>query len=74
MSFEVVIPFLRPIEHLLESETISEIMVNPDSNVWVEEDGRIQSRPGIGSSTFIRRDLNTGELTTAATSAGIKAG
>ena len=42
MSFEVIIPFLKPIEHLLESETISEIMVNPDSSVWIEENGRIQ--------------------------------
>jgi pilus assembly protein CpaF len=42
VSFEVIIPFLKPIEHLLESETISEIMVNPDSSVWIEENGRIQ--------------------------------
>jgi pilus assembly protein CpaF len=42
MSFEVIIPFLKPIEHLLEAETVSEIMVNPDSSIWVEESGRIQ--------------------------------
>jgi len=42
MSFAVIIPFLRPIQRLLESATISEIMVNPDSSVWIEEDGRIQ--------------------------------
>ena len=42
MSFEVIIPFLKPIKHLLESETVSEIMVNPDSSVWIEEDGQIQ--------------------------------
>jgi Flp pilus assembly CpaF family ATPase len=47
MSFEVIIPFLKPIEHLLESETISEIMVNPDSSVWIEESGRIQLLSGI---------------------------
>ncbi|HEY0758750.1 MAG TPA: ATPase, T2SS/T4P/T4SS family [Acidisarcina sp.] len=47
MSFEIIIPFLRPIKHLLEAETVSEIMVNPDSSVWVEEDGQIQSLPGI---------------------------
>lgn len=47
MSFEVIIPFLRPIEDLLESGTISEIMVNPDSSVWVEEDGQIRSSPAI---------------------------
>ena len=47
MSFEVIIPFLKPIKHLLEAETVSEIMVNPDSSVWIEEDGKIQSLPGI---------------------------
>jgi pilus assembly protein CpaF len=47
VSYEVIIPFLKPIRHLLESETISEIMVNPDSSVWIEEDGRIQLLPDI---------------------------
>jgi pilus assembly protein CpaF len=47
MNFEIIIPFLKPIEHLLESDTVSEIMVNPDSSVWVEENGQIQLLPGI---------------------------
>jgi pilus assembly protein CpaF len=47
VSFDVIIPFLKPIKHLLESETISEIMVNPDSSVWIEESGRIQLLSGI---------------------------
>lgn len=47
MSFEVIIPFLRPIEQLLQSKTISEIMVNPDGSVWMEEDGRIELVPEI---------------------------
>jgi len=47
VSFEVIIPFLKPIKHLLEAETVSEIMVNPDSSVWIEENGQIQSLPGI---------------------------
>lgn len=47
MSFEIIIPFLRPIEALLESDTVSEIMVNPDSSVWVEESGQIRSLPDI---------------------------
>jgi len=47
MSFEIIIPFLKPIKHLLESETVSEIMVNPDSSVWIEEDGQIQLLPSI---------------------------
>ncbi len=42
MSFEIIIPFLKPIEHLLASETVSEIMVNPDGSVWMEEKGQIQ--------------------------------
>jgi pilus assembly protein CpaF len=47
VSFEIIIPFLKPIKHLLESDTVSEIMVNPDSSVWIEEDGQIQLLPGI---------------------------
>jgi len=47
VSFEIIIPFLKPIKHLLETETVSEIMVNPDSSVWIEENGQIQSLPGI---------------------------
>ncbi len=42
MSFEVIMPFLKPIEHLLLSRTVSEIMVNPDGSVWTEEKGRIE--------------------------------
>jgi len=40
MSFDLILPFFRPIEQLLLSETVSEIMVNPDSSVWIEEDGQ----------------------------------
>ena len=47
MSFEVILPFLKPIKHLLEAQTVSEIMVNPDSSVWIEENGEIQALPGI---------------------------
>jgi pilus assembly protein CpaF len=47
VSFAIILPFLRPIKHLLEDETVSEIMVNPDSSVWIEEDGAIQLLPGI---------------------------
>jgi pilus assembly protein CpaF len=47
VSFEIIIPFLKPIEHLLASKTVSEIMVNPDGSIWVEEAGHIQLLPGI---------------------------
>jgi pilus assembly protein CpaF len=47
MSFEVIIPFLKPIKHLLEAEAVSEIMVNPDNTVWIEEKGQIQQLPNV---------------------------
>jgi pilus assembly protein CpaF len=57
MSFDVIIPFLRPIQPLLESKTISEIMVNPDASVWIEEAGRIQPMDEI---SFADGALQTG--------------
>jgi pilus assembly protein CpaF len=47
VSFQIILPFLKPIQHLLAAKTVSEIMVNPDSSVWIEEDGAIQLLPGI---------------------------
>lgn len=47
MSFEIIIPFLKPIEHLLASTSVSEIMVNPDGTVWTEEGGQIKPLPEI---------------------------
>jgi pilus assembly protein CpaF len=47
VSFEIIIPFLKPIEHLLMNPAISEIMVNPDSSVWIEEGGHLAPQPGI---------------------------
>lgn len=41
MSFELILPFLRPIESLLLDDGISEIMGNPDSIWWFERDGTI---------------------------------
>jgi len=41
MSFELILPFFRPIEALLASATVSEIMVNPDGSVWIEDEGRL---------------------------------
>jgi pilus assembly protein CpaF len=47
VSFEIIIPFPKPIEQLLASKTVSEIMVNPDGSVWMEERGRIVLQSGI---------------------------
>ena len=47
MSFELILPFLKPVRHLLEELTISEIMVNPDSSVWIEQEGEIKPLPEL---------------------------
>jgi pilus assembly protein CpaF len=39
MSFELILPFLRPIELLLLDDSVSEIMGNPDATWWYERDG-----------------------------------
>jgi len=39
MSFELILPFLRPIEPLLLDDSISEIMGNPDASWWYERNG-----------------------------------
>ncbi len=45
MSFEIIIPFFRPIEPLLADDDISEIMCNPDSTCWIETEGLIHRVP-----------------------------
>lgn len=47
MSFDVILPFLRPIEHLIRDTDVSEIMVNGSSRVFVERSGRIEEVPGV---------------------------
>jgi pilus assembly protein CpaF len=47
MSFELILPFFRPIESLLLDDTISEIMGNPDGAWWFERRGHIERGEGI---------------------------
>jgi pilus assembly protein CpaF len=47
MSFELILPFLRPIESLLLDETVSEIMGNPDGSWWSEREGVLQRESSI---------------------------
>ena len=47
MSFEMILPFLRPIESLLLDESISEIMGNPDASWWYERDGIISREASV---------------------------
>jgi pilus assembly protein CpaF len=46
MSFEVILPFLRPIADLILDPAITEIMVNGSGRVFVERDGRLESVTG----------------------------
>jgi pilus assembly protein CpaF len=47
MQFETILPFLRPIEHLILDPDISEIMVNADSRIFVEKHGQLAEVKGI---------------------------
>src|SRR5690349_10749118 len=46
-AFRLIIPFLREIEHLILDETISEIMINSSTHVFIEKDGLLQQVPGV---------------------------
>jgi pilus assembly protein CpaF len=39
MSFDIILPFLRPIAHLIQDPGVSEIMVNGSRRIFVERDG-----------------------------------
>lgn len=47
MAFELVLPFLRPIAHLIIDPDISEVMVNGSSGVFVERCGVVSAVPGV---------------------------
>src|SRR6266851_1662905 len=57
MSFELILPFLRPIEPLLLDESVSEIMGNPDASWFYERDGILCQEPSI---SFDAGRLRTG--------------
>src|SRR6202142_4555667 len=57
MSFELILPFLRPIESLLLDENVSEIMGNPDASWWYERDGIMFQEQNI---SFDAGKLQTG--------------
>jgi pilus assembly protein CpaF len=46
-NFDLILPFLRPIEHLILDENISEIMVNAGAKVFIERNGRLECIPDI---------------------------
>src|SRR6185312_360964 len=57
MSFELILPFLRPLEPLLLDDSISEIMGNPDASWWYERDGIMRREETI---SFDAARLRTG--------------
>ena len=42
MSFDVILPFLGPIAHLIQDPDISEIMVNGSGLIFIERDGQLE--------------------------------
>jgi len=60
MSFDLILPFLRPIEHLILDPLISEIMVNGDRRVWIERHGLLEEVPGLAlDARFLRVAVQT---------------
>jgi pilus assembly protein CpaF len=47
MSFDLILPFLRPVEHLILDPEISEIMINPSSRVFIERQGKVEPVPNV---------------------------
>jgi pilus assembly protein CpaF len=46
-GFETILPFLKPIEHLILDDAISEVMVNGPDHIFIEKDGFVEPVPGI---------------------------
>jgi Type II/IV secretion system protein len=46
-GFEMILPFLKPIEHLILDDSISEVMVNGSKRVFIEKQGYLQQVPGV---------------------------
>jgi pilus assembly protein CpaF len=46
-GFELILPFLRPIQHLILDPDISEIMVNGPERIFIEKAGHLQAVSGV---------------------------
>jgi hypothetical protein len=46
-GFEMILPFLKPIEHLILDDSISEVMVNGPDRMFIEKQGFLQQVPGV---------------------------
>ncbi|MBM2811851.1 MAG: hypothetical protein HW416_2610 [Chloroflexi bacterium] len=55
MGFDLILPFLRPIAHLIQDPDVSEVMVNGSQRVFVERAGEIHAIDGVVSHRPQRR-------------------
>jgi pilus assembly protein CpaF len=46
-GFETILPFLKPIEHLILDDAISEVMVNGPDRIFIEKQGFVEPVQGI---------------------------
>jgi pilus assembly protein CpaF len=46
-GFETILPFLKPIEHLILDDAISEVMVNGHDHIFIEKAGFIEPVEGV---------------------------
>jgi pilus assembly protein CpaF len=46
-GFETILPFLKPIEHLILDDSISEVMVNGSDHIFIEKAGFIEPVQGV---------------------------
>src|SRR6516164_7293404 len=46
-GFETILPFLKPIEHLILDDSISEVMINGPDSVFVERTGVLEQVSGV---------------------------
>jgi len=46
-GFELILPFLRPIQHLILDPDISEIMVNGPDRIFIEKNGHLLAVPDV---------------------------
>ena len=46
-GFEIILPFLKPIEHLILDDSISEVMVNGPDRIFIEKAGFVEPIQGV---------------------------
>jgi pilus assembly protein CpaF len=46
-GFEIILPFLKPIEHLILDDAVSEVMVNGHDHIFIEKAGFIEPVEGV---------------------------